>query len=140
MIAPWTPERMRPFDRFNRMMEEFFETPNVFRNWMPTVDVKETDNEFTFVAELPGVREENIDVEVIGDALHIRGRRDFMDEEKREDYVRIERSYGTFHRMFTLEHPVKPDDIVATFKDGLLMVRVPKLEGVKPYRVEVRTN
>lgn len=140
MIAPWAPDRMRPFDRFNRMMEEFFETPNVFRNWMPTVDVKETEKEYTFTVELPGVKEENIEVEVVGDSLVIRGKRDFMEEEKREDYVRIERSYGAFHRMFTLEHPVQPDKIVATFKDGLLNVCVPKLEGVKPYRVEVKKN
>jgi HSP20 family protein len=104
---------------------------------MPTVDVKDTQNEFVFVVELPGVNERDIEVEVVGDNLTIRGKREFSSEEKKDDYVRIERNYGSFLRTFALDVPVKPEKVTATFKDGLLTVSVPKAEGVTPRKVAV---
>ncbi|RMG25755.1 MAG: Hsp20/alpha crystallin family protein, partial [Armatimonadetes bacterium] len=81
-----------------------------------------------------------IDVELVGDVLTIRGKREFSDEEKRDDYVRIERSYGSFQRSFTIGVPVKADEISATYRDGILTVVVPKADEVKPRKIEVKTN
>jgi len=128
-------ERMRTFDRFNTMMEELFGDANGMTNWMPAVDVKETDKEVLFLCELPGLEEKDIEIEVVGDKLTVSGKREFKNEETREDYVRIERRYGTFLRTFTLDAPVKPDDVKAEFKDGVLMIAVPKAPVMKRQKV-----
>ncbi|MBI1757385.1 MAG: Hsp20/alpha crystallin family protein [Fimbriimonas ginsengisoli] len=141
MLTRWMPtDRMRSFERFNKMMEDVLGVGGEeFRGaWMPTVDIKETPNEIFFFCELPGVRESDIEVEFVGDFLTIKGKREFADEARREDYVRVERSYGTFQRSFTLDVPVRSKDVTATFKDGVLTVTVPKAENVQPHRVEVK--
>jgi HSP20 family protein len=122
------------------MMEEFFEEndKNLMRvAWMPTVDVKETDKELTFVAELPGLKEEDITVEMVGDMLTIRGEREFSQEEKKDEYVRIERSYGSFQRSFSVDVPVKGDEICAEYKNGLLIVVLPKAEAIVPRKIAI---
>jgi HSP20 family protein len=106
--------------------------------WLPSVDVKETDGELTFVVELPGVEEKNIQVELAGDLLTIRGEREFSKEERKEDYLRIERRYGSFQRTFPIEASTHPEEIKATFKDGLLTVVVPKKENVARQRIPVQ--
>lgn len=121
------PERVLSFDRFNKMMEDVFSgAPSV---WTPLVDVKETLKEIVLVAELPGLLEKDVEIEMVGDILTITGHREFNNEEKRDDYVRIERGYGSFKRSFTIDVPIKPDLIKATFKDGLLTVTLPKAEA-----------
>ncbi|GIV02263.1 MAG: molecular chaperone [Fimbriimonadales bacterium] len=143
MITRYRPfdNRLRTFDRLSRMMDEFFgDETEVRSGWMPSVDVKETDQALTFYVEVPGMRQEDIDVELVGDVLTIRGKREFSDEEKRDDYVRIERSYGSFQRSFTIGVPVKADEISATYRDGILTVVVPKADEVKPRKIEVKTN
>ena len=139
MITRWAPvERFKSFERFNKMMEEFLGNGGDFPvGWMPTVDVKDTPKELTLIAELPGVNEKDIEVEVVGENLTIRGKREFNVEEKKDDYVRIERNYGSFLRTFALDVPVKPDKITANFKDGLLTVTVPKAEGIAPRKVAI---
>jgi HSP20 family protein len=123
------------------MMDELFgDETEVRSGWMPSVDVKETDQALTFYVEVPGMRQEDIDVELVGDVLTIRGKREFSEEEKREDYVRIERSYGSFQRSFTIGVPVKADEISATYRDGILTVVVPKADEVKPRKIEVKAN
>ncbi|MBV6458683.1 MAG: Spore protein SP21 [Fimbriimonadaceae bacterium] len=128
-------ERMRTFDRFNTMMEDLFGDGNGMSNWMPAVDVKETENEVHFLCDLPGIDEKDIDIEVIGDRLTISGKREFKKEEKKENFVRIERRYGTFLRTFTLDAPVKPEDVKADFKDGILLIAVPKAPLMKRQKV-----
>lgn len=141
MITRYNPvERFRAFDRFNQMMDEMFaNTPNLELTapWSPLVDVKETEKELTFIVELPGVAEKDIDVEVVENRLTITGKREMNVEEKKEDYVRIERSYGTFMRTFNLDWPVKPELIKANFKDGVLRVTVPKAAVPQPKKVLV---
>lgn len=135
--SPTTPSRT--FERFNKMMEEFFaDGETEFRTaWLPTVDVKETDKELTFLAELPGLQEKDIQVELVGDTLTIRGERNLSSEEKKDDYVRVERSYGAFQRSFSIDVPVRADEIKAEYKNGLLTVCVPKAENVTPKRIPV---
>lgn len=139
MITSLAPiERFRSFEHFNKMMEEMFS--GWTNTWAPIVDIKETEKELTFICELPGLTEKDVNVEVRDNLLTITGKREFCGEEKKEDYVRIERSYGTFQRTFTLNTPVKPEEIKATFKDGLLMVLVPKIEAPLPKKIPVKTT
>jgi HSP20 family protein len=137
MITNLAPiDRFRSFENFNKMMEDMFS--GFTAGWTPTVDVKETDKEMTFVCELPGMNEKDVDVELRENLLTIRGKREFSKEERREDYVRRERSYGTFQRSFSLDTSVQADQIKAVFKDGLLTVTIPKVEMPLPQKVEVQ--
>lgn len=138
MITRWPGERMRSFDRFSKMMEDVFGTEEFRGTWTPHIDVKETPKMLTFIAELPGLQEKDVEVELLGDTLSIHGSREFSKEEKKEDYVRIERNYGSFLRSFTLGVPVKESEIKATFKNGLLTVTVPKAEDRPGRKIEVK--
>lgn len=138
MITPFmASDTLRDFERFNKRMEEIFRPLGERLNWLPSVDIKETPEELTFFVELPGVNEADIDVKLVGDVLTIHGKRDFRAEERREDYVRLERGYGDFVRTFSLNMPVKAEKVAATYKDGILAVRVPKAEGVKTHKVRI---
>jgi HSP20 family protein len=136
MIATTLTEKPRAFDRFNKMMEEVFR--GEIGVWTPLVDVKVTPKELIFVAELPGMEQKDVDVELNGDVLTIRGRRDFKEEETKDDYVRIERGYGKFQRSFMLDTPVKSEAIKAVFKDGLLKVSVPKADNRPAVKIPVK--
>lgn len=105
--------------------------------WAPAVDVSEDANEIVLRSELPGVKQEDLDIELSNDMLTIRGEKKFEDEEKKGNYVRIERAYGAFQRSFNLGVPVQQDKISASFKDGVLTVRLPKSEATKPKKVLV---
>jgi len=107
------------------------------RAWVPVVDVLSDDDKIVVRAELPGMKREDIDIELNGDMLTIKGERKFSDEENKENYVRVERSYGNFQRSFTLGVPVKATEIKAAYKDGVLEISIPKAEEVKPKKVEV---
>ncbi len=106
--------------------------------WAPVVDVSEDTNEIVMRVEVPGVKPEDLDIEMSGETITIKGEKKFEDEERKGNYVRMERSYGTFQRSFTLNVPVKPDEITASFKDGVLTLKVPKSEAIKPKKVMVK--
>jgi HSP20 family protein len=107
------------------------------RLWSPSVDVAENQNEIVLRAEVPGMRQEDIDIELTGDTLTIRGERRFENEERKDQFVRVERSYGRFQRSFTLGVPVQNDRVSATYRDGVLEVHLPKSEETKPRKVQV---
>ncbi len=142
MITRFSPiDRMREFGKLSKFFDDmFFDTEDTRKGWIPSVDVRETNRDFTFIVELPGLKQEDIEVEMVGDVLTIRGKREFADEEKRDDYIRIERSYGSFQRSFTLGTPVKSDAITASYKDGVLNVVVPKADEVQPKRIAISSN
>jgi HSP20 family protein len=110
------------------------------RLWSPSVDVAETENDIVLRAEIPGMKQEEIDIELTGDTLTIRGERKFENEERRENFVRVERTYGRFQRSFTLGVPVQGDKVRATYKDGILEIHLPKSEETKPRKVMVTTE
>ena len=110
------------------------------RTWAPLVDVREDENEVIVHAELPGVKQDDIDIEVTGDTLTIRGERKFEDLEKKRNYVRVERTYGSFQRSFTIGVPIVNDKVNAQFRDGVLTIHLPKSEAVKPKKVLVGTG
>lgn len=107
------------------------------RGWVPAIDVYEDAESVQFYVELPGVKSEDIDVELNGDTLTIKGERKHENEEKRNGYVRIERAYGKFQRSFTLGVPVNADGLKATCKNGVLEVFAPKIEAAKPKKAVV---
>ena len=131
-------------DRINRLFEERLR--NVYSvdkaesetGWSPAVDIYETAGEIFLSAELPGVALENIQVEVAGSELILKGYRPFPREGlKKEFYQRLECGYGRFERRFTLSTIVESDEITARVKDGVLMVVVPKKKGQKVTRIEI---
>jgi HSP20 family protein len=106
--------------------------------WMPSVDIAEDDKEYTIKAELPGVSKEDVKVTVQGGVLSITGERKAEKEEKDKKYHRIERSYGSFFRSFTLPEGTSTEKIGAEFKDGILKLHLPKDEKVKSQTVDVK--
>jgi len=105
--------------------------------WTPAVDIYERNDAVVVKAELPGVEKEQISVEVKDGILTLRGERKFERDVKEESYHRIERSYGTFMRSFSLPVSVDQDKVKAAFRDGVLEVELPKKEQAKPKQVRV---
>jgi HSP20 family protein len=123
-------------DSVNRL---FSEEPSA-RPWAPPVDVLENENELVLTADLPGINQEDIDVRVEDGTLTIKGKRDFAEEDKAKGYHRIERSYGSFVRCFSLPDSVDPEKIGADYKNGVLTVTVAKKEIAKPRAVKVNVH
>jgi HSP20 family protein len=108
--------------------------------WTPSVDIYETDDKVVLKADLPGIEQKDIDLRIEDDMLVLRGERKFEKEEDKEDFHRIERTYGAFQRTFRLPGTVDQSKIEAKHKDGVLEVTLHKREDTKPrqIRVEVR--
>jgi HSP20 family protein len=106
--------------------------------WMPPVDIAEDEKEYTIKVELPGVSKEDVKVTVEGGVLSITGERKAEKEEKDKKYHRIERSYGSFFRSFTLPEGTSTEKIGAGFKDGILKLHLPKDEKAKSKTVDVK--
>lgn len=105
--------------------------------WLPAVDIRETDGEFIFNAELPGLEKEDVTITIEEKVLTIAGERSLEGKEDNENYHRIERSYGKFSRSFSLPHDVDQDKVSANFTNGVLTVAVPKTEAVKPRQIAI---
>jgi HSP20 family protein len=105
--------------------------------WTPAVDMFESDSEVIVKAELPGLSAKDIDVAVDEDMLTIRGERKFSREAKEENYYRLERRYGAFERVIPLPSSIQKNKAKATFKEGVLEIRMPKAKGVEAKRVKV---
>lgn len=105
--------------------------------WTPAVDIYENSDFVVVKAELPGVEKDRISVEVKDGILSLRGERKFEKEVKEESYHRIERSYGSFQRSFSLPVSVDQDQVTARFEDGILEVKLPKKEKAKPKQIQV---
>ena len=105
--------------------------------WTPAVDIYETKDAVCVRAELPGVDKDAVSVEVKDGVLALRGERKFEKEVKEENYHRVERSYGTFHRSFSLPSSVDGERVTARMKDGVLEVTLPKREEAKPKQIKI---
>jgi HSP20 family protein len=130
----------------NRLFNTFFDTPstgnggNTPRRWIPAMDLVETDEHFVLKADLPGLAEEDVNLEVEDNVLTVSGERKAEHEDKREGYVRVERSYGAFRRSLTLPEGVDPEGVSARFDRGVLEVHIPKPEERKPRRVAIQVG
>lgn len=105
---------------------------------VPAVDITENDERYQLSAELPGVKKDDLTLEVHDGALTLRGEKKQEREEEGEQGRRLERSYGAFSRSFTLPADADPDQVSAEFKDGVLLVRIPKRPEAKPAQVAIR--
>ena len=108
--------------------------------WAPSVDVYETENELVIKADLPEVSEKDIDLRVENNMLTIRGERKFEQNVKEENYLRVERSYGSFSRSFSLPNTVDTQAIKAEYTDGVLTVTLPKRAESKPKQVKINVT
>jgi HSP20 family protein len=106
----------------------------------PAVDVQETDDAFVVTADIPGLKKEDIVIEILEDTVSIQGTRKNESEEKKDNYHRIERSYGSFKRSFQVPGGFAHDNVKATFTDGVLTLNLPKVEEQKPKQIEVSGN
>jgi HSP20 family protein len=108
--------------------------------WIPAVDIFETNEAIVLKAELPGITAQDISVEVKDNTLTLKGEKKFEKEVKEENYHRVERSYGSFQRAFTLPGTILQEKVKAEFKDGILEITLPKVEEAKPKQVKVEIS
>jgi len=148
-IVRWRPMRdmMNVQDEMNRLFDRFFgkelwdEDEQLSQmNWFPVVDIKENKDEFTVFAELPGMNKEDVHITFTDGKLVVEGERKKEQEENEANYHRVERSYGKFCRTFQLPSGIQANKIAADFKDGILKIKLPKSEEVKPKEIEVKVS
>jgi HSP20 family protein len=132
----------QPFTRdVDRLFDAFFGTErDQSRCWVPPVDLVEAEDHFVLKADLPGLSDEDVSIEVQDGTLTISGERRAEHESHERGWYRIERSFGSFSRSLTLPDGVDADAISARFENGVLEVSIPKPEERKPRRVEISTN
>ncbi|MGB9594877.1 MAG: Hsp20/alpha crystallin family protein [Candidatus Poribacteria bacterium] len=144
-IMKWRPSREIAAirDEMDRLFDEFFNfVPGRRREllegeWLPSIDVAETDDDVVVTAELPGVKQDDVSISVLNDVLTLKGEKKEEKEIKKENYHRIERSYGSFQRSINLPTGVQADKAKATYKDGVLTVTIPKAESAKPKSIKI---
>jgi len=144
-LMRWDPfrELEEMSDRLNRMVTRPATRTNgkeslTVADWMPTVDISETDGEYVIKAELPEVKKDDVKVTLEDGILTIQGERCREKDEKTTKYHRVERSYGSFARSFSLPDQVDENGVKADYKDGMLNLRIPKSEKAKPRAIEVK--
>jgi HSP20 family protein len=128
------PRGMTPWFGFDRFFDDFDRSFGAQGAWTPAVDIYEDEKAITLKAELPDMDEKNLDVKVEEGMLTIKGERKFENEEKKENFHRIERRYGSFERTFALPETVDADNISAKYEKGVLKVVAPKVERPKNAR------
>ena len=133
--------RPEPFSQeVNRLFNTLFadaESQEAARRWTPAMDLVEADDHFVLNADLPGLSQDDVAIEIQDGALTISGERKAEHSESNRGWYRVERSFGRFSRSLTLPDGVDPDAIEASFDRGVLSVRIPKPEERKPRRIEI---
>jgi len=130
-------------EQVNRLLQSNFPARSdnsALTTWAPAVDIYETENELVLKADLPAISEKDLDVRIENNMLTIRGERKFEQEVKEENYLRVERTYGSFSRSFSLPNTVNTEAIKAEYKNGVLTVQLPKRAESKPKQVKVNIS
>jgi HSP20 family protein len=130
-------------DQLNRLFNDAFERAEGESNltaWAPAVDISENAHELVVKADLPGVDPKGLDIRVENNVLTIRGERKFEKKVDQDNYLRVERAYGSFTRSFALANTVNPEGIKADYNDGVLSLVVPKREEAKPKQIKVNVG
>ncbi|HEV2874572.1 MAG TPA: Hsp20/alpha crystallin family protein [Thermoleophilaceae bacterium] len=131
----------QPFSRdVDRLFDAFFGGEREARRWVPQMDLVEAEDHFVLKADLPGLDDGDVSIEVQDGTLTISGERKAEHESRERGWYRIERAFGSFSRSLTLPDRVDPDRISANFDRGVLEVRIPKPEEHKPRRVEIKAG
>lgn len=151
-VQRWRPIRFESIDPFrdlidvqsqvSRMFDEFLGARTrpsglMERVFSPPVDIHETKEHLVVTAELPGVKEKDVHLSIVGDVLSLRGQRTADHEVKEENYHRIERWSGSFERHIQLPVPIQSEGIRATYREGVLEIRLPKVEELKPREIKI---
>jgi HSP20 family protein len=146
-LIRWTPQTDLFRSRLDRLFDQAFNeflTPEARTgvsstlDWMPAVDIKESDEALTLYAEIPGLSKDDVSITLEKNVLTISGERKFEKDVEKENFHRIERAYGSFSRSFSLPANVQTDKVDASFGDGVLTVILPKSEGAKPRQIEIK--
>jgi HSP20 family protein len=143
-IVRWEPLRELNSlqSEMNRLFNTVFDAPSgssgsVLRRWVPAMDLVEAENHYVLRADLPGMSEEDIQIEFEDGTLTVSGERKAEHEEREEGFHRVERSFGAFSRSLTLPKGIDADAVTASFDRGVLEIRVPKPEERKPRRITI---
>jgi HSP20 family protein len=146
-LVRWRPQAgLAPVhDEFERMFDSFFgidrrRSDLESFDWVPRVNVEELEDRFEISAEIPGMKKDDIGIEIQENVLTIKGEKKYEKEEKDRNYTIFERSYGTFRRAFTLPENVNGERIDASYGDGVLTITVPKIEPVRPKEIKVKVK
>ena len=144
-ITRWEPfRRVNTLqDQFNRLFNDAFDRKgeeSSLTAWAPAVDIYETEHELVVKADLPEVDPKDLDIRVENNILTIRGERKFEKKVNDDNYLRVERAYGSFARSFTLANTVNSDAIKADYQNGVLTLTIPKREEAKPKQIKVNVN
>jgi HSP20 family protein len=141
----WEPSRGATTlqEQLNRVFGDMLERAGDESNltpWAPAVDIFETEHELVVKADLPDVNPQDLDIRVENNILTIRGERKFENKVNEENYLRVERAYGSFSRSFSLANSVKSDAIKADYQNGVLTLSIPKREEAKPKQIKVNVG
>jgi len=143
-ITKWEPFEglLNLQDRINRLFEETWAplTRRTEQAWTPAVDIYEDDKEIVVKAELPDIEEKDVEVNIQDSVLTIKGERKKEREEKKGTYHLIETSYGSFSRSFSLPNNVDTDKASAKYEKGVLKITLPKKEGAKPKKIDIKVH
>ena len=146
-IVRWEPFRdlLASQREFDRLFREAFspalaEGEVSTRTWAPPVDIYENGDSLVLKAELPGINPDDVEIRVEDNTLYLKGERKFEKEVKEQNYHRVERTYGTFTRTFTLPNSVDADKVNASYKDGVLTLTMPKKEEAKPKTIKINVT
>jgi HSP20 family protein len=143
-IVRWEP--LREFatlqNEMNRLFGTVFDAPapgngGTMRRWMPAMDLVESESHFVLTADLPGLSEEDVNIEVEDRVLTVSGERKAAHEVTKEGYHRVERAFGTFSRSLTLPEGINAESVEASFDRGVLEIRIPKPEQPKPRKISI---
>ena len=131
-------------NQMNRLFENALQgwpaESNGTSSWVPPVDIYETENDLVVTTDLPGIDPKRIDMQVENNILTIRGERRLEQKLEKENFHRVERTYGAFARSFTLSTAVDPEKIRANYKDGVLSISLPKAEHARPKRIQIAAS
>ncbi|MCK4593636.1 Hsp20/alpha crystallin family protein [bacterium] len=143
-IVRWTPNPhwMTLQEEMNRLVEDFFGPSKKSEDivWAPRVDISETKDDIVVRAELPGVSPDCISVDINNNTLTIKGEKNQEERAEDENFYRVERIYGKFMRSFSLPQKVKADAVKARYRDGILIITIPKAEEAKPREIKVEVE
>jgi len=142
IITRWEPQRGLTTlqDQINRVFSDSFDRTGEegsLTAWAPAVDIYETEHELVVKADLPDIDPKDLDIRVENNILTIRGERKFEKQVNEDKYLRVERSYGSFARSFTLANTVNAEAIKADYQNGVLTLSIPKREEAKPKQIKV---
>lgn len=136
MLVKWNP--FGELTRFERNMRSLFDFD--VNGWRPAIDVYEDKEKITLEAELPGVKQEDVDISIDNKVLTIKGEKKFDKKDKNKEYFRVERAEGTFVRSFTLPNDIVIDEIEAAYKNGILTVSIPKSPEKVPKKIKINST